>query len=110
MPLIECIGLRHKFLVPSVVSGFVATEKQQSHTARIESIQHSNRFPAMLHPQFAHMREARGDDRFAVPIRKGGAELFQQVDIPVDAVCSDSPRPSNQSPNSSVYSTSHAIG
>ena len=32
------------------------------------------------------MREARGDNRLAIPIRKCRAELFQKMNIPVDAV------------------------
>ena len=42
--------------------------------------------PPALHPQFAHAREARGHNRFAVPIWKCRAELFQKVDISVNAI------------------------
>jgi hypothetical protein len=76
MLLIERICSRHEFLVPSVIPGLVATEEQQSNAAWIKSVQHTNGLSAMLHPQFAHVREARGDNRFAVPIWKRRAELF----------------------------------
>lgn len=86
MLLIERVRFRHIFFIPSVIAGFIAAEKQQGNAAWIEGIQDTNGFPTMLHPQLAHKRKAKGDNRFTVPLWKRRAELLQKINIPINTV------------------------
>src|SRR5271166_5115270 len=38
--VVNLIGQRHVLLVPAVIAGFVATQQQQRHAARIEHVKH----------------------------------------------------------------------
>jgi hypothetical protein len=75
MLLIERICSRHKFLVPSVIPGLVATEEQQGNAAWIESVQQAYWLATVLHSIPAYAKSG-GDNRLAVPIRKCRTELF----------------------------------
>ncbi len=55
MPIIQSISNRYKLYVPTVLSGFVPSDKQDRGSSRIKRIQDTVRFPGMLNSQFSHV-------------------------------------------------------
>jgi hypothetical protein len=48
MPIIQNISNRYKLYVPTVLSGFVSSDKQDCGSSRIKRIQDAVRFPGMF--------------------------------------------------------------
>src|ERR1017187_7797717 len=82
--VVKLICQRYVLLVPTVVAGFVATQQQKRHAARIENVEHPVGVSLVLHPQLPHSGMARAVYLAAVRKWEMGTPILQQQDGPVD--------------------------
>lgn len=61
MGAVNSIGDGDEHVVPAMIAGLVSADEQQRHATWIKSVEHTQRTPAVLDPELAHMPVARSD-------------------------------------------------
>ena len=79
MFVIQLIGDGDMKLIPAIVSGFVATNQQNRHTARVKGIKRAVRSPGMLRSEFAHVSMSRATYATAVRMAQRRTTRLQQL-------------------------------
>lgn len=80
MLFVERIGSWNCLLVPAIVAGLIATEKQERGAAGIEGVEYAKRPAIVLDAEFAHMGDVGTGDAGAVRVWERGAGLLQHCD------------------------------
>src|SRR5580692_10844070 len=76
---VDLVGTWHKLLIPAIVSGLIAANQQNCHTARIEGEKRAVRPSAMLSSQLLHVRILRGGNQVSMRSSQTRAAFAEEV-------------------------------